>query len=84
MFGRIERVNHPPVNQIPMRSIDGAPASHDTSVTPIQLQRPSVRHLAPPREMAAGDDKRSRLHGRGVASQGEGNLHRAGGKAIAQ
>ena len=31
MFGRIERLSHPPVSEIPMRSIDGAPASHDTS-----------------------------------------------------
>jgi radical SAM superfamily enzyme YgiQ (UPF0313 family) len=53
MFGRIERLSHPPVSQIPMRSIDGAPASHDTSVAPVQIQRPLVRHPAPAREMAA-------------------------------
>ena len=52
MFGRIERLTHPPVSQIPMRSIDGAPAGHDTSVTSIQIQRPLVRHPAPTREMA--------------------------------
>jgi hypothetical protein len=53
MFGRIERHTHPPVSQIPMRSIDGAPASHDTSVASIQTQRPLVRHPSPPRELAA-------------------------------
>jgi hypothetical protein len=47
MLGRIERLTHPPVSQIPMRSIDGAPASHDTSVTSIQIQRPLIRHPAP-------------------------------------
>ena len=53
MFGRIERHSHPPVSEIPMRSTaDGAPASHDTTVTPIQIQRVSIRHRAPPREMA--------------------------------
>jgi radical SAM superfamily enzyme YgiQ (UPF0313 family) len=51
MFGRIERLAHPPVSQIPMRCIDGAPASHDTSVTSVQVQRPLIRHPAPPREM---------------------------------
>ena len=53
MFGRIERLSHPPVSEIPMRAIDGAPASHDTSVTSIQVQHPLIRHPAPPREMAA-------------------------------
>jgi len=53
MFGRIERLTHPPVSQIPMRSIDNAPASHDTSVTSTQIQRPLLRHPAPPREVAA-------------------------------
>ena len=53
MFGRIERLSHPPVSAIPMRSIDGAPASHDTSVTSIPIQHPVTRHPAPPREMAA-------------------------------
>jgi radical SAM superfamily enzyme YgiQ (UPF0313 family) len=53
MFGRIERVTHPPASQIPMRSIDDAPASHDPSVTFTQVQRPLLRHPAPPREMAA-------------------------------
>jgi len=51
MFGRIERLTRPPVSQIPMRSIDGAPASHDTSVAFIQSQRPLIRHPSPPREM---------------------------------
>jgi hypothetical protein len=53
MFGRIERHSHPPVSEIPTRSIDGAPASHDTTLASIQIQRPSIRHPAPPREMAA-------------------------------
>ncbi len=52
MFGRIERLSRPPVSEIPMRSIDGAPASHDTSVISIQVQHPSIRHPASPREMA--------------------------------
>jgi radical SAM superfamily enzyme YgiQ (UPF0313 family) len=51
MFGRIERHSHPPVSETPMRSIDGASASHDTTVTPIQIQRVSIRHPAPPREI---------------------------------
>jgi radical SAM superfamily enzyme YgiQ (UPF0313 family) len=55
MFGRIERLTCPPASQIPMRSVDGAPASHDTSVTPIQMPRPLVRLSAPPREMASSD-----------------------------
>ena len=52
MCGRIERHSHPPRSQIPMRSIGGAPANHDTTVTPIQIQGPSIRHPAPRREMA--------------------------------
>jgi radical SAM superfamily enzyme YgiQ (UPF0313 family) len=50
MFGRIERLSHPPVSEIPMRAIDGAPASHDTSVTSIQIP---IRRPALTREMAA-------------------------------
>jgi hypothetical protein len=53
MFGRIERFSHPPVSQIPMRDIHGAPASHDTSVTSIQTPHTLIRHPAPRREMAA-------------------------------
>lgn len=53
MFGRIERLSHPPSSAIPMRGIDGAPASHDTSATPPEAPRPLVRHPARPREMAA-------------------------------
>ena len=53
VFGRIERLSHPPVSQIPMHGVDGAPASHDTSVTPAEDQRPLVRHPARPHEMAA-------------------------------
>jgi len=53
MFGRIERQSHPPVSQIPMQGVDGAPASHDTSVTPVEVHRPLVRHPTRPREMAA-------------------------------
>jgi hypothetical protein len=52
MFGRIERLSHPPVSEIPMRSIDGAPASHDSSVVSIQIQHPLIRHPASPREVA--------------------------------
>ena len=52
MFGRIERCSHPPVSEILIRSIDGAPASHDTSVISIQIRRPSIRHPAPARDMA--------------------------------
>jgi hypothetical protein len=53
MFGRIERHSHPPVSEIPMQSVDGAAASHDTSVAPIQTQRPLLRHPVRPREVAA-------------------------------
>ena len=53
MFGRIERHSRPPASRIPMRGVDGAPASHDTSATPNEVQRPLVRHPARPREMAA-------------------------------
>ncbi len=53
MFGRIERTTHPPCSQIPMRSIDGAAASHDTSVTPIAATHPLVRHPEPLREIVA-------------------------------
>jgi len=53
MFGRIERLSRPPASEIPMRAIDGAPASHDSSVTPIEAQRPLVRHPVRPRDMAA-------------------------------
>ena len=52
MFGRIERRSKPPASQIPMRGIDGTPASHDTSV-PADVHRPLVRRPARPREMAA-------------------------------
>jgi len=34
MFGRIERLTGPPVNIIPMRSVDGAPASHAICAEP--------------------------------------------------
>jgi hypothetical protein len=53
MFGRIERRSKPPVSQIPMRGVDGAPASHDTSVPPADVHRPLVRHPVRPRELAA-------------------------------
>jgi radical SAM superfamily enzyme YgiQ (UPF0313 family) len=59
MFGKIERLTQRPVSQIRMRSIDHATASHDTSVTPIQIPRSLVRHRQPPREMAASDDRAS-------------------------
>jgi hypothetical protein len=47
MLGRIERHSRPPGSRIPMHGADDAPASHDTSATPIELQRPPDRH--PPR-----------------------------------
>ena len=54
MCGRIERHSHPPVSEIPMRSTaDGTSASHDTTVTPIQIPRVPIRHRAPLREMGA-------------------------------
>jgi radical SAM superfamily enzyme YgiQ (UPF0313 family) len=53
MFGRIERLSHPPASALPMRAVDRGQASHDASVTPIEGQRPLVRHPAPRREMAA-------------------------------
>ena len=53
MFGRIVRLSHPPVSQIPMVGVDGAPASHDTSAIPIEAQRPLIRHPVRPREMVA-------------------------------
>ena len=52
MFGRIERHSRPPTSQIPMHGVDGAPASHDTSVPPAAQERLLVRHPAPSREMA--------------------------------
>jgi hypothetical protein len=51
MCGRIERETHPPASQIPMRSTDNAPASHDPSVATIQIQGQLVRHPAPRPEM---------------------------------
>jgi len=51
MFGRIERHSRPPASQIPMRGVDGAPASHDTPLMPIEAQRPLVRRPAQTREM---------------------------------
>ena len=57
MFGGIERETHPPVSRIPMRSIDGAPASHDPSVTTVQIERPLVRHRALPRDLAASVER---------------------------
>ena len=59
IFGRIERETHPPASQIPMRSSGGARASHDPSLTSIQIQRPLVRHRAPPRKLVAADDSAS-------------------------
>jgi radical SAM superfamily enzyme YgiQ (UPF0313 family) len=53
MFGKIERLTQPPVSQIPMHGVDGAAASHDTSLASIETQRPLVRHPAPARELVA-------------------------------
>src|SRR5579864_8394137 len=44
MFGRIERLAAPPANVIPMRSVDGAAASHATCTQPSDGRRiPAVR-----------------------------------------
>jgi hypothetical protein len=50
MFGRIERHSHPPASRIPMHGVDGAAASHDTPLTPIEAARPLVRHPGQSRE----------------------------------
>jgi radical SAM superfamily enzyme YgiQ (UPF0313 family) len=39
MFGRITRQTRPPVSQIPMQAVGGAAASHDASVTPIEIRQ---------------------------------------------
>jgi radical SAM superfamily enzyme YgiQ (UPF0313 family) len=45
MFGRIERRSRPPASRIPMRGVDGMPASHDTTVAPDEIrQSPLVPH----------------------------------------
>jgi radical SAM superfamily enzyme YgiQ (UPF0313 family) len=51
-FGRIERQTEPPASRIPMHGVDGAPADHDTSVTPIEIHRPPARPAAQARETA--------------------------------
>jgi len=51
IFGRIERHSHPPASRIPMHGVDGAAASHDTPLTPIEAQRPLVRHPGRSREI---------------------------------
>jgi hypothetical protein len=38
MFGRIQRFSRPPASRIPMRGIDGAAASHDTSLSSSQTR----------------------------------------------
>ncbi len=53
MFGRIERLSHPPASEIPMRGIDGAPARGDQPVQPMAGPRPLVRFPARSRETAA-------------------------------
>jgi hypothetical protein len=53
LFGRIERLSHPPASEIPMRTVDAMRPSHDASVTPREAQRPLVRHPARGREVAA-------------------------------
>jgi hypothetical protein len=53
MFGRIERLLQPPASPIPMRAIDRGQASHDASVTPMEIQRPLVQHPARRRALAA-------------------------------
>jgi len=54
MFGWIERQSRPPISKIPMHGIDGAPASHDTSVKPVELHRPLVRHPTRPELIEPG------------------------------
>ena len=46
MFGKIERLSDPPVNVIPMRSADGAAASHAPCPTALEPPRPSRKRLA--------------------------------------
>ena len=53
MVGRIVRLSRPPASRIPMRGVDGEPASHATSVVAADGQRPLVRHPARSREMVA-------------------------------
>jgi radical SAM superfamily enzyme YgiQ (UPF0313 family) len=59
MFGRIERLTHPPASQIPVRSIDVAPASVDTVVAFAGAPRPLVRHSAAPRDMESANHSAS-------------------------
>jgi radical SAM superfamily enzyme YgiQ (UPF0313 family) len=40
MFGRITRQRRAPASRIPMRGVDGAPASHDTTVAQVVEVRP--------------------------------------------
>ena len=48
IFGRIERLSKPPVSRIPMRSLDGQPASHGTEIVPVVKVNPAVRLRLPP------------------------------------
>jgi hypothetical protein len=43
MFGRIERLSEPPQSRIPMRSIDGAAASHASAPVTVTIARPMVK-----------------------------------------
>jgi radical SAM superfamily enzyme YgiQ (UPF0313 family) len=43
IFGRIERLTKPPVTRIPLRSLDGHPASHATDMVPKVKVNPAVR-----------------------------------------
>lgn len=52
MFGRIERLSHPPASEIPMRGIDGAPARDDRPAPPIAGPHALVRYPTRPRETA--------------------------------
>ena len=53
MLGRIVRTTRSPCSQIPMRGVDGAASSHDTSVTPVAATHPLVRRPDPLREIVA-------------------------------
>src|SRR6476661_4334551 len=47
MFGKIERLTHPPVSPVPMRSPDAPlPASHATCDAPVSLRLPRERAVS--------------------------------------
>jgi radical SAM superfamily enzyme YgiQ (UPF0313 family) len=50
MFGRIKRLSKPPASRIPMRSVNGAPASHASAPVTVTIARPMVKLRARPSE----------------------------------